>query len=141
MRDAPRSCMSKSKKNKSVRELEQKLKHPGNPLAKSEVALGVVSGAVIGAMAGPPGVAVGAALGAAAGAIGAAAGAIDEAKREETEAELDETIGVSGGDLGAPNLKHPPSKRGAFSAASSGAAAGGSTVPAEGPAPTAESED
>lgn len=132
--------MSKAKE-KSVAELEKDLKHPGNALGASEVALGVISGAAIGAMAGPVGVAVGAAVGAAAGAAGAAASSIAEAKREKDDAELDETIGVEGGDLGAPNLKHPPSQRGAYSVASSGAGSGGTVVPAEGPAPPPESED
>lgn len=129
-------------KKKSTAEVEHDLKHAsGNQLGKSEVALGVVAGAAVGAMAGPPGAVVGAVIGAAAGAVGAAAASIDDANREENEAELDDTIGVSGGDLGAPSLKHPPSKRGTFSAASAGAGGGGTTVPAEGPAPPAESED
>jgi hypothetical protein len=46
--------------------------------------------------------------------------------------ELDAEIGVSGGDLGAPNLKHPPATTGVYSAASSGAGASGES-PAEGP--------
>ena len=48
--------------------------------------------------------------------------------------ELDEEIGVMGGDLGAPNLKHPPAKVGAYSTAATGTgASGGGSEPAEGP--------
>jgi hypothetical protein len=141
MRDAILSCMSTDKK-KSVAEMEKDLKHADHPHAASEVALGAVTGAAVGAMAGPAGAAVGAAIGAAAGAVGAAASSIAEANREENDAELDETIGVSGGDLGAPNLKHPPSTRGTYSAESAGAGgSGGTAVPAEGPTPPPESED
>ncbi|MEO7113616.1 MAG: hypothetical protein ABI183_24470 [Polyangiaceae bacterium] len=126
-------------KEKSVAEVEHDLKHASHDqLGKSEVALGAIAGAVVGAMAGPPGAVVGAVIGAAAGAVGAAATAIDEAKREQNETELDNTIGVNGDDLGAPNLKHPPSKRGSFSVASSGAGGGSAVVPAEGPTPPAE---
>jgi hypothetical protein len=131
-----------NEKTKTVAELENDLKHPGHALAASEVGLGAVSGAVIGAMAGPPGMAIGAAIGAAAGAMGAAASSIAAANREKNEAELDDTIGLSGGDLGAPNLKHPPSKRGVYSAESAGAGGGGGTsAPAEGPTPPADAED
>jgi len=41
--------------------------------------------------------------------------------REERTQELDRIIGVSGGDMGAPSLRHPPGGAGAFYAASSGA--------------------
>jgi hypothetical protein len=141
MRNAPLPRMSTAKE-KTVAETENDLKHPGHALAASEVGLGAVSGAVIGAMAGPPGIAIGAAIGAAAGAIGAAASSIADANREKNEAELDDTIGLSGGDLGAPSLKHPPSKRGVYSAASAGIGApGGNAAPAEGPTPPADSED
>jgi hypothetical protein len=34
--------------------------------------------------------------------------------------ELDAVIGISGGDMGAPNLAHPPAKVGAYSSASVG---------------------
>jgi hypothetical protein len=140
MRDALLQRMSTAKE-KSVAEVEHDLKHAsGHQLGKSEVALGVIAGAAVGAMAGPAGAIVGAAIGAAAGAVGAAAASIDEANREENEAELDETIGVSSGELGAPNLKHPPSKRGTFSAESAGVGAGGTAVPAEGPTPPPEED-
>jgi polyisoprenoid-binding protein YceI len=42
--------------------------------------------------------------------------------KEQRERELDDDIGVSGGDLGAPNLKHAPPTSGVYSQASSGVA-------------------
>ena len=94
---------------------------------------GEIVGAVVGSMAGPPGAIAGMVLGAAAGAV---VGKMvdEEADRKSThDEELDEAIGVSGGDLGAPNLKHPPAIRGAYSAASVGAGGSGERHPSEGP--------
>lgn len=95
---------------------------------------GAMVGAAVGSVAGPPGAVAGAVIGAAAGAL--AGNALDSQAQEDeatTEA-LDEEIGVSGGDIGAPNLKHPPARVGAFSGPSSGAGVGGEEEePAEGP--------
>jgi len=95
---------------------------------------GAVAGAVFGAMAGPPGIAAGAVIGAVAGAL--AGGALDDEAAADTQrtSELDETIGMTGGELGAPNLRHPPAKVGAYSSASAlgGASEGDSATPAEG---------
>jgi hypothetical protein len=87
-------------------------------------AAGAIIGAVLGSIAGPPGAAVGAVLGAAAGAL--TGNAIDSGKAADTteETKLDGEIGVSGGELGAPNLEHPPAKIGAFSGGSMGSSAG-----------------
>ena len=69
------------------------------------------------------------------GAVAAAAGEVahreheDEAARDE---ELDEEIGVIGGDIGAAKPNQPPA-RGAFHAASLGISTAGHTAPAEGP--------
>lgn len=70
-------------------------------------ALGAVSGAVVGAGAGLPGAIAGALIGGIAGAI--AGGAVDSegSDREARTKVLDAEIGVSGGDMGAPSLKHP----------------------------------
>src|SRR5450631_3927936 len=95
-------------------------------------ASGAVVGAAVGAMAGPPGMVAGALIGAAAGALAAEAMGAESARQAAHTAELDEEIGVSGGDLGAPNLKHPPAKVGAYSAAAAGVAATGGGEPAEG---------
>jgi hypothetical protein len=93
---------------------------------------GAVAGAAVGALAGPPGVVAGAVIG---GVVGVLAGvalenqSADDAVRNAT---LDEEIGVSGGEMGAPNLEHPPATRGTYSAATSGTD-GSSDAPAEGP--------
>jgi hypothetical protein len=96
-------------------------------------ASGALAGAVIGAAAGPPGIVAGAIIGGVAGAMAGAA-LDDESSREASRTRtLDAQIGVSGGDLGAPNLKHPPAKIGAYSAASAGAGSSADGAPAEGP--------
>ncbi len=77
-----------------------------------EIAIGASAGAITGAIAGPPGAAVGALIG---GAVGAAAGYAIDAEAHEKAAhdqELDEDIGVIGGDLGeAPPGQAPPTLR------------------------------
>jgi hypothetical protein len=93
---------------------------------------GAIAGGVLGAIGGPAGVVVGATLGAA---TGAGAEKVTEgmlAKRRKRDEVLDGEIGVSGGELGAPNLAHPPARVGAYSTPSSGAGSVGRT-PAEGP--------
>ncbi len=69
---------------------------------------GAIAGAVMGAIAGPPGAAAGAVIG---GLVGAVATGVVEKQAEARalhDEELDEEIGVMGGEIGAPNLKHPP---------------------------------
>jgi hypothetical protein len=75
----------------------------------------------------------GALLGAAAGAL--SGGVIDgDARREAVHTrELDEDLGVEGGEIGAPLLAHPPALRGVYSAASAGGGAVSQEAPAEGP--------
>jgi hypothetical protein len=80
-------------------------------------------------------------------AIGAAAGALaervlgrDAERRAEKDARLDADIGVSGGEMGAPNLRHPPARVGAYSAASVGVGEVGGKIPAEGPIPDPDDE-
>jgi hypothetical protein len=102
-------------------------------------ASGAIVGAVFGAAAGPPGIVAGAIMGAVAGAV--AGVALDNAALREAERtrELDDELGVNGGDIGAPNLAHVPQRTGAYSPASMGE---GATIsdsePAEGPMPIAE---
>jgi hypothetical protein len=94
---------------------------------------GAITGAAVGAIAGPPGLAAGAVIG---GVIGAVVTKVaeEEAERDSFhDAWLDAEIGVEGGELGAPNLEHPPARVGAYSAASSGAAPSGQSEAAEGP--------
>jgi phage tail tape-measure protein len=69
---------------------------------------GAVAGASVGSIAGPPGAVIGGVLG---GIVGAAAAKIlDEKAGElaEHERKLDDEIGVTSGEVGAPNLEHPP---------------------------------
>jgi hypothetical protein len=126
---ARRSTLNKKKK---MREKgppsNQRLAHEAEG-----VAAGAIAGAVLGAAAGPPGVVAGAMIG---GIVGAVTGAtLDTQSTADAahERKLDEEIGVIGGDLGAPNLKHPPAKVGAYSSASAGAGASSDATPAEGP--------
>jgi phage tail tape-measure protein len=78
-------------------------------------------GAVVGAAAGPAGAVAGALIGGLAGAVVGAVLDEEASKRTARTRELDAEIGVTGGDIGAPNLKHPPAKVGAYSAAAAGA--------------------
>jgi phage tail tape-measure protein len=82
------------------------------------LASGALAGAVVGAAAGPPGMVAGAVIGAVAGALTGAAMDDESFREDDRERDLDAQIGVSGGDLGAPNLAHPPEKSGAGSATS-----------------------
>jgi len=100
---------------------------------------GAFVGGVVGAAAGPPGIVAGAIMGGVAGALSALALETWNDTISARTRELDEEIGVIGGDLGAPNLEHPPALIGAYSAASMGAAGGAEHTPAEGPIDPPES--
>ena len=102
------------------------------------VASGVALGAAVGSAAGPPGMVAGAIIGGVTGALAAAALDIRAEDGEERTRELDAEIGVSGGDMGAPNLRHPTATGGGYSAAASGADASAGEQPAEGPMQTPE---
>ena len=102
------------------------------------VAGGALAGAAFGAIAGPPGVAAGAVIGGVVGAIVAKISDEDADRAAAHDAALDAEIGVNGGDLGAPNLKHPPAIRGAYSAGSAGGGGEGSGQTADGPIPPPE---
>ena len=96
-------------------------------------ASGALAGVVLGAGAGPPGMVAGALVG---GMVGALAGSVlDGASSSQAshERDLDAQIGVSKGDLGAPNLEHAPSKTGAYSTASLGLETSSGEEPAVGP--------
>ena len=101
-------------------------------------AAGVIAGAALGSIAGPAGVAAGAVIGGVVGAVVAKVSDEESARVSLHEGELDAVIGVNGGDLGAPNLEHPPATRGTYSAASSGGGSGGGGSSAEGPMQTPE---
>lgn len=97
-------------------------------------ASGALAGALVGAAAGPPGAVAGAIVGGVAGALAGAAMDTDAAIQAERTRELDETIGVMDGEMGAPNLEHPPAKIGRYSLASTGVdPSAGDEAPAEGP--------
>jgi phage tail tape-measure protein len=122
------------KKERRAKKKERAVVKPNH--AHGELAgtlAGEVAGAIVGAMAGPPGAVAGMVVGAATGAL--VGGVLDrEAERKHVHDEqLDDEIGVTSGDLGAPNLAHPLAKVGAFSAASMGASARTDRPPAEGP--------
>jgi hypothetical protein len=110
---------------------ETKRKHIERELEAS--AGGAVAGAAIGAFAGPPGAIAGAVIGAMAGAVVDFEMRRESAFKAERDRLLDKEIGVSGGDLGAPNLVHLTAKIGAYSGASLGSGTDAEEQPAEGP--------
>jgi len=96
--------------------------------------LGGLGGAGMGALAaGLPGAVVGAIIGAGMGA--STAWAADRGSRDaaDRDSQLDVEIGVHGPDLGAPNLRHPPARIGAYSREASGGGGASDPVVAEGP--------
>jgi hypothetical protein len=127
--------MKKKKSKKTPDASPTKVNHRGAREAEGG-ASGALVGAVVGASAGPPGVIAGAIIGGIAGTLAGAAMDTETAATDQRTRELDADIGVSGGDLGAPNLKHPPPTSGAYSAASVGAPSSDDDGPAEGPIQT-----
>ena len=119
---------TKQFENKGARNAARRHRHEAEAAAA-----GALGGAAMGAMAGPPGAAAGAVIGGVVGALAAGAAEANAADLADTERRLDAELGISEGDIGAPNLKHPPAKTGAFSAASSGAGSSSDEEPAEGP--------
>jgi phage tail tape-measure protein len=116
---------------------ERHSKHPMVHAGEAGAIAGEVAGAVVGSAAGPVGTITGMILG---GIAGTVAGNLMERESERAGAhdeELDRTIGVVGGDLGAARKDAPPARIGAPSSASSGAGSYGRT-PAEGPIPEPE---
>jgi phage tail tape-measure protein len=96
-------------------------------------AAGALAGAALGSAAGPPGIAAGAVIGGVAGVISGAVLDSESSRQASRLRELDAQIGVSEGELGAPNLNHPPAKKGTYSAASAGVDSSSGEEPAEGP--------
>jgi hypothetical protein len=114
-------------------EIERKLMKPSMAPALAEVAAGFAAGAAVGAIAGPPGMAAGALIGSVLGAAASFALDEDAEKRGVRDAELDQDIGVYGGDLGEAKADAPPAKIGAFHAASLGMGGGGGSETSDGP--------
>jgi hypothetical protein len=83
-------------------------------------------------------VVAGAVIGGIVGALASVAIQNDAYDIAEHDAELDAELGISEGDIGAPNLEHPPAERGAFSAANCGAELSSDAEPAEGPMTSAD---
>jgi hypothetical protein len=94
---------------------------------------GALAGAIVGAAAGPPGIVAGAIIGGIAGTVAGAVLDAESLRQAARTGELDSQIGVMDGEIGAPNLEHPPAKVGAYSGASSGVSAPSEGAPAEGP--------
>ena len=72
------------------------------------------------------------------GVVGAIVAKISDEEADRVsfhDGELDAEIGVNGGDLGAPNLKHPPAIRGTYSAGSAGGGGASSGRTSDGPMP------
>ena len=120
-----------SKPSKADRETARRHAHE----AEAGVA-GAIGGAALGAMAGPPGAVAGAVIGGAVAVLASTALEAGTAGEASNDRKLDRELGISEGDIGAPNLKHPPTKVGAFSAAASGARSSTDSEPAEGPIQT-----
>ena len=101
---------------------------------------GAIAGAALGFVAGPAGAAAGALIGGVVGALVAKIGDEESERVSLHEGELDAAIGVNGGDLGAPNLEHPPATRGTYSSGAAGGAGadGGGGGTASGPMPKPE---
>ena len=94
----------------------------GRPATALAIA-GAVGGGFVGAFLGPVGILAGAALGGTAGAFAGAAWGDSNRVAARRDEELDEDLGIIGGDIGAPNLKHPPPKVGVYSAQAAGISA------------------
>jgi len=124
---------TKTVEDPSARNARRRIEHEAEGGAS-----GALVGAIVGASAGPAGVIAGALIGGAAGVVAGAVLDQESSAKEQRTRELDEEIGVTGGDLGAPNLKHPPPTSGAYSEASSGVAPT-EEPPAEGPIQTPNS--
>ncbi|HEX8792436.1 MAG TPA: DUF456 domain-containing protein [Polyangiaceae bacterium] len=78
--------------------------------AEAGAIAGEIAGALVGSIAGPPGALAGMVVGAA---MGALAGEVLDEDAERTsrhDHELDDAIGVTGGDLGARRTPLPPPK-------------------------------
>ena len=125
-----------SRKSKKVLEQPRPDAHEAAPRhlhAGLGAIVGEIAGAVVGSAAGPAGAVAGMVIGGLAGEVTGEALDLEEARSRRHDEELDETIGVIGGNLGAARPGAPPARIGAPSAASVGLAGGGGSTPAEGP--------
>jgi hypothetical protein len=111
------------------------------PIAMAEVPLGIMAGAALGAFAGPVGLIAGAIGGSVVGAV-LAIGHNRQMHMEAMEEErIDRELGIIGGSVGAPNLRHPPpTVGGLYHSGSLGVrnVGAGDAVVSEGPIPPAQ---
>jgi hypothetical protein len=99
--------MSAKPQEKSIAARAATLRHEHEAEGSAAAA---VAGAAMGSIAGLPGAVAGAVIG---GVVGAVAAAVLDGQSEDLAAldrKLDEEIGVDGGEMGAPNLEHPPER-------------------------------
>lgn len=96
-------------------------------------AVGAIAGASLGMVAGPPGAIAGAVIGGIVGALATAVASERNAEDDARDRQTDVDIGVTGDEIGAPNLEHPPATVGAYSSAAAGGTASSDETPAEGP--------
>jgi outer membrane lipoprotein SlyB len=68
---------------------------------------GAIAGGAAGSIAGPAGAVAGLVVGGAVGAVAGLAMSDASERRHARAAKIDLEIGVTGGELGAPSLKHP----------------------------------
>jgi phage tail tape-measure protein len=130
-----------AKPERAAKEKERAIVKPSHTHDEMAGALaGEVAGGILGAMAGPPGAVAGMVMGAATGALVGEILHREAERKHARDQKLDDDIGVTSGNLGAPNLAHPPATIGAFSAASVGAGSPSDRPPAEGPISTGVDE-
>ncbi len=98
-------------KSKTARPKESPSVLGKNKARARRIEMGAVSGAIAGgaagSIAGPVGAAAGVVVGGAVGAVAGLAMADAAEVRHANAAKIDLEIGVTGGELGAPSLKHP----------------------------------
>jgi hypothetical protein len=96
--------------------------------------IGAIGGGGLGwVTAGVEGLVIGVLLGAVAAALAAWAVQGQERESADRNSQLDAEIGVDGGDIGAPNLEHIPSRSHQPSRESSGVGGPAGSSPASGP--------
>lgn len=94
---------------------------------------GEIAGAVLGSAAGPAGAVAGMVLGGLVGEVTSEVLERESVRARRHDEELDATIGVYGGQIGAALPGSPPARIGAPSAASLGLGGGSGSTPCEGP--------
>jgi hypothetical protein len=94
---------------------------------------GALAGAAMGSIGGPTGAAAGALIGGIVAAVATGVAQEDAAERAAFDRDLDTEIGVTGGDIGSPNLFHPDTPVELYSSSFLGTSANSESESAEGP--------